>query len=355
MNSIDKIKRRLFQSFIRNETSIHQLRYLFWECTLRCNLNCRHCGSDCLKDSDTKDMPAEDFIAQAKKISDSMNSQEIMVVITGGEPLLRKDLSMVGKALREMGFRWSIVTNGLAYNEKKHAELMAAGMGAITLSFDGLEQEHNWLRNSSFSFTKAEKALDILIHTPRLNFDVVTCVNPLNVNYLDEIYSYLLQKELKAWRLFTIAPIGRAVNNDQLLLSAEQFTKMITFIKQKKIEKRMSVNFSCEGYVGEYENIVRDGYFFCRAGIHIGSILNDGSVSACPNIDRGFVQGNIYKKDFTEIWENCFQIMRDRSWTEIGQCKSCKDYRYCRGNGFHLWKADPKSLLQCHKHNILLD
>jgi hypothetical protein len=54
------------------------------------------------------------------------------------------------------------------------------------------------------------------------------------------------------------------------------------FIEGKKKGKQMEINFSHEGYVGEYEQKVRDGFFFCWAGIHIGSILNDGSVSACP-------------------------------------------------------------------------
>ncbi|MBN1116741.1 MAG: TIGR04133 family radical SAM/SPASM protein [Bacteroidales bacterium] len=347
-----EIQKRLFSQFAKNETAIHELRYLFWECTLRCNLNCLHCGSDCTSSSSVADMPADVFLKQAEKISKTMNASVITVVITGGEPLLRKDLEQIGLALRKMGFRWSLVTNGLAYTVDRHLSLMGAGMGALTLSFDGLEDEHNWLRNSKQSFEKAQRALEVLISTPRLNFDVVTCVNPRNIDKLEEIYTFFLEKGLQAWRLFTIAPIGRAKDNSELLLNREQFTFLMEFIKKKKHEKEMYINFSCEAYVAAYETEVRDGFFFCRAGIHIGSILIDGGVSACPNIDRGFVQGNIYENDFSDIWNSKFQVMRDRSWTRTGSCANCKEYKWCKGSGMHLWKKESMELIQCHASSV---
>ena len=55
-------KRFLFRVFRKNETEIHELNYLFWECTWRCNLACRHCGSDCKSESNVKDMPFADFL-----------------------------------------------------------------------------------------------------------------------------------------------------------------------------------------------------------------------------------------------------------------------------------------------------
>ena len=55
-------KYSLFRLYRKSVIKKHKLNYLFWECTLRCNLNCLHCGSDCLKLSDTPDMPTKDFI-----------------------------------------------------------------------------------------------------------------------------------------------------------------------------------------------------------------------------------------------------------------------------------------------------
>ena len=68
----------------------------------------------------------------------------------------------------------------------------------------------------------------------------------------------------------------------------------------------------------------------------MGSVLVDGSISACPNLRSGFIQGNIYKDSFSDVWENNYQVFRDREWMKTGICKDCKSFRYCDGNGMHL-------------------
>jgi radical SAM enzyme (rSAM/lipoprotein system) len=343
----DKVRRNLFLKFKEQESKLHEISYLFWECTTRCNLNCLHCGSDCSKNSDHADMPIEDFLKAVDTIKE--NRHPVTVVFTGGEPLLRKDIEACGKELRKRGFRWSIVSNGFLYDEPRHSSLLNAGLGALTFSLDGLEENHNWLRNSKAIFRKVDKAIDLAVSSPRLNLDVVTCVNQRNLIELPEIYDYLIRKGVKAWRLFTITPIGRAAANEELLLKPGQLEYLLNFIVKKRTEKIMDVKFSCEGYVGKYENKVRDGFFFCRAGINIGSVLIDGSISACPNIDRSFAQGNIYRDNFFEIWQNGFQDFRCRDWAKTGQCKDCRDFKYCMGNGLHYWHGKKENVLFCHK------
>ncbi len=113
------------------------------------------------------------------------------------------------------------------------------------------------------------------------------------------------------------------------------------------------LKFSCEGYVGSYEWKVRDAGFFCRAGINIGSILIDGSISACPNIDRTFAQGNIYIDNFYNVWQTKFQSFRNRSWTKTGKCATCNEYKNCQGNGFHNWHGGKENVLVCHYEKSL--
>jgi len=345
------IRNFIFSQFKEIETKAHVLNYLFWECTTRCNLNCLHCGSDCSKDSSYRDMPLSDFL----KALDTITTKEkyFTVVLTGGEPLLRKDIEQCGMEIRKRGYRWSIVTNGHLYNEDKHNSLLNAGMGAITISLDGLEQNHNWLRNSESSFSRVENAIKLVVKSPRLNFDVVTCVNNKNITELSDIYDYLVKKEVKAWRLFTIIPIGRAKENDDLILSDSNLKIMLDFISLKRSQKLIDIKFSCEGFVGSYESEVRETPFFCRAGINIGSVLIDGSISACPNIDKSFVQGNIYKDNFFDIWLNKYKEFRDRKWTKTGKCEHCKEYNLCQGNGLHYWHNKKENALICHNKMIL--
>lgn len=333
--------------FRKNEAEIHELTYLFWECTWRCNLKCLHCGSDCVADERIMDMPFEDFLNAILPIREVYDPDKITVVITGGEPLLRSDLAECGKTLRKHGFRWGIVTNGYAYNAEIHNKLLSAGMGALTLSLDGLEENHNWLRHNPNSFKKAVEALELITTSKRLNYDVVTCVNARNINELGQLKDFLIKKNVKAWRLFTIAPIGRAATNNDMQLSGAQVKQLMDFIVQARKGKRIDTKFSCEAYVGKYEKKVRDSYFFCRAGINIASVLIDGSISACPNINRSFAQGNIFKDNFLDVWNNRFSIMRNRNWTKTGPCASCPDYNNCNGGAMHLWNENCDGIMGC--------
>jgi radical SAM enzyme (rSAM/lipoprotein system) len=345
-----KFKKKSFQRFKKVETKIHELNYLFWECTSRCNLNCLHCGSDCSKDSSVKDIPLTDFLSALDTIESKPFN--FTVVLTGGEPLLRADIELCGREIRKRGVRWSIVSNGYLYDLQKHISLLNAGLGALTLSLDGMEETHNWLRNKKDSYSKVDAAIILAASSSRLNFDIVTCVNRRNFHELSSIHDYLIKKGVKAWRLFTIVPIGRAKNNPDLLLTDFQFKELLDFISLKRKQKSIDIKFSCEGYVGQYELKVRDSFFFCRAGINIGSVLNDGSISACPNIDRAFSQGNIYKDNLYKIWDTKYQPFRDRSWTKTGKCQKCSYYSFCQGNGLHNWYTNEENVLICHNEKI---
>lgn len=345
------LRKSVFRKFRKTQTRLHELNYLFWECTTRCNLNCLHCGSDCQKDSLHPDMPLKDFLKALDTIPHP--AKNFIVAITGGEPLLRQDLETAGCEIRKRGMRWGIVSNGLLYTEERQTSLLKAGMGSLTLSLDGLEETHNWLRNTGKSFSSVDRAIALAASSARLNFDVVSCVHRKNLHELPDLKSYLISKGVKAWRLFTITPIGRARKNPELLLSDGELKKMMEFITAERDRNGLDIKFSCEGYVGPYESKVRDAPFFCRAGINIGSILIDGSISACPNIDKSFVQGNIYSDDFFETWQSRFENFRDRSWTRKGKCKSCKDFKDCQGNGLHYWHGEKNEVLVCHR--LMLD
>ena len=343
----------LYKHYRRNEAKLHELTYLFWECTLRCNLNCLHCGSDCTVNNQVKDMPIKDFLKVIAQITPTINPNKTMIVMTGGEPLMRNDIEKCGLELYKRGFPWGIVTNGLFLSQKRLDNLLNSGLRAITISLDGFEEEHNWLRGKTTSFKKARNAIQITSKIKNIEFDVVTCVNKKSFPKLQQLRDELINWGVKKWRLFTIFPIGRAKDNQLLQLTNQQFTELFDFIKETRNDKKIKASYGCEGFLGNYEGEVRDEFFFCRAGISIGSVLADGSISACPSLRNNFVQGNIYKDNFVEIWENKFQKMRERSWTKTGLCKTCKYFDFCEGNGLHLRDEKTGELLFCHYNKII--
>ncbi|MDR0502963.1 MAG: TIGR04133 family radical SAM/SPASM protein [Treponema sp.] len=338
----------------------HPLNYLFWECTLRCNLSCVHCGSDCRKipyassAARPPDMPFEDFIKTIDIIVPHVNPHTTMIVLTGGEPLLRNDLEQCGHELYKRAFPWGMVTNGFILDKKRYAKLEQAGLRSITVSLDGFEESHNRLRGHPESHKNALNAIRMIVQSNSgAAFDVVTCVNRWNFNELPALKELLIKEGVKAWRIFTVSPIGRAAISDMaaenrdLHLDASLFKQLFDFISVTRKEGAIKTNYGCEGFLGNYETEVRDSFFFCRAGISVGSVLADGSISACPNIRPHFTQGNIHNDNFMDVWNNRYQIFRDRSWAKKGECAACRYFKYCKGGAMHLRGKD-RNLLFCH-------
>lgn len=330
----------------KERRSEHPLRQLFWECTWRCNLSCRHCGSDCKSSSKLPDMPSADFLKVIDSIKPHVDSHKVSIIITGGEPLVRQDLEKVGRALYDREFPWGIVTNGLMLTAARLESLRCAGLHNITVSLDGLEDTHYWMRGNAQSYKKALEAIRMIART-ELNFDVVTCVNRRSLSELTQLKEILIEAGVRRWRLFTIFPSGRAAQYPEFDLSREEVKTLMDFIVATRKEGRIKASFCCEGFMGGYEGKVRDGFFDCSAGVTVASVLLDGSIGACPSIRADYSQGNIYRDDFWDVWQNRFQQHRDRQWMKTGKCADCKFWRYCEGNGLHLRDAEG-NLAHCH-------
>lgn len=269
------------------------------------------------------------------------------MITTGGEPLVRKDIMEVGAEIKKRGYLWGMVTNGMLLTQDKVRELVETGLDTVAMSFDGFEAEHNWMRGSDLSFKRADAALDWFNEHPALTWDVITCVNRRNFNYLNEFKEYLISRGVKMWRIFTVAPMGRAVTEPELMLPDEQFRQLMEFIAAVRREGKIQLNFSCEGFVGRYEGLVRDHLFRCVAGVSVASILSDGSISGCLSIRSDYHQGNIHKDNFWEVWENGFKPYRNRRWMKTDECRQCKAWRYCQGGAMHL-RDSSGSMLSCN-------
>lgn len=347
-----RVMLELNRAALQIRTEEHELHQLFWECTLRCNLNCRHCGSDCRMLSEKEDMPLEDFLRVLDEVRVHEEPSKVMVITTGGEPTLRSDLAHCGAEITRRGFVWGMVSNALLLTPEKLDEYVAAGLKSLAVSFDGFEEDHNWMRGNPQSFKNVVRAVEGMKRHEGLTWDVITCVNRRTVGYLPQFRDFLIGLGVRRWRLFTVFPSGRAVDEPELKLSAEEFVEMLEFIKQTRREGKIRVDYGCDGFLGPYEGEVRNHYYSCSAGINVASVLADGSISGCLSIRSDYHQGNIFTDSFWEVWQKRFGVYRDRRWMKTGQCKHCKMWRYCLGNGMHLRDGEGR-LLQC-QYNALV-
>ena len=329
----------------------HPLEQLFWECTLRCNLSCRHCGSDCAKDLNATEMPLEHFLPVLDEIAQHQDPATIMVSTVGGEPLVRHDIVECGREIKQRGFQWGLVTNGYLLDEKMMDALVKAGIDSMAVDLDGTASDHNWLRNSPKSFERALRAIRLMSKVDNLEWDVITCVNSRNINHLDEIKQLLIEAGVKYWRCFTIVPMGRAVGLDELQITDEQFRDLLNFIVKTRLERKIDLSFACEGFLGAYEGLARDHFYSCEAGLTVASIRHDGAISGCLSIRGEYSQGNIYSDSFWQVWNNRFEKYRNREWMKRGVCAECEMFRYCQGNGFHL-RDQNGDLMVCHYNRL---
>lgn len=342
----------IFSDLYSSAVAEHRLDTLFWECTLRCNLSCRHCGSDCRMDPGVRDMPLEDFLKVLdEEVTPHVDPAQVLVIFSGGEVLVRPDLERAGAEVIRRGYAWGMVTNGLGLTESRFRSLLDAGLRTVSVSLDGFEREHNYIRCNPRSYERALGALRMIVREPSLAYDVVTCVSGTMVPRLGEFCEMLVAEGVKHWRLFSIFPMGRAKDDPTLRMTDEQFRTMLEFIRQTRREGRIDVSYACEGFLGGYETEVRDHFYQCAAGVSVASIRVDGAISGCTSIRANFNQGNIYRDKFWDVWQNRFEPFRNREWARRGECASCKMFRYCLGGGMHL-HGDDGGLLYCHYHRL---
>lgn len=324
----------------------HRLLYLFFEITRRCNMNCVHCGSDCGKDSRMREMDAETWARIARYVSGRFSPRPF-IVVTGGEPTVRKDLPEIARAIHGEGLNWGMVTNGLALTQELMDTLEQNGLGSITLSIDGNEKAHNYLRNNPKSYEAVLKAAAVIGRSGLSVKDCVTCVfggEKGNLHDLDDVAERLIEKGITSWRLFRIFPKGRGAENPHLRLSAEELQLLLRWLKDRRptLKKRgLEVSFSCEGYLPfALDRKLRDTPYFCRSGINIASILSDGTVSGCNNNGPEYYEGRIDEGDFKTLWDTGFAKFRNREWLRRGKCADCGQWKDCQGNSLHLREAD---------------
>ncbi|PKN47973.1 MAG: radical SAM/SPASM domain-containing protein [Deltaproteobacteria bacterium HGW-Deltaproteobacteria-17] len=334
------------------ESDLHELRYLFWETTRRCNLNCLHCGSDCGRDDSLSGMPAELVVKVLSDIAGAWDARKIMLVVSGGEPLVRPDLFPILERAHAMGFRIGMVTNGWALTPAVATRLAGVGLESIVVSLDGPRAQHDWLRNRQGAFDRAVGALRNLVAVNIPIVEAITCVTPASLPHLEATYEIVRATGANYWRVFNIFPIGRARDNADLLLAPEHFRTLIDTLaglRRRGEADGVKVNLSEEGYLGfDVEPKVRDGVYFCRAGVNIAGILADGTFAACPNLPAWMGQGHAASESFVDVWNDKYQIFRDRSWMKTGRCAECSHFDMCRGNSLHIWDPERREPAWCH-------
>jgi len=333
-----------------------KLKYLFFELTDSCNLSCKHCGSKCESTNITY-LPYAEIIKVVDSIEKKYGTDRIMVCLTGGEPMLHPDFYKIAEYVQTKGFDCGITTNGTLITRKNAKKIIDSGIDSVMFSLDGLEANHNWLRGSQKAFAKTIDGIKNMkaVAANKCVVATTTVIHKNNISELEQIYALVSELELDIWRLVNIEPIGRAIELDELILDGNDFKYLFDFIQEKRFscESNMDITFGCSHYVTiDYERMIRDTYFVCGSGLYVASILCNGDIYSCLDIERRteLVQGNIYKDDFVDVWENRFGVFREERSLRCGECMQCSDRKYCMGDSAHTWDFENNQPKLCVKN-----
>lgn len=357
MNSQIKEKNMLdlasYQDELRRKP---KLRYLFFELTDKCNLNCQHCGSACTGRNSTflEYDVINKTMADVKK---RYGTDGIIICLTGGEPLLHPAIYDVIRSAHSMGFPVGITTNGTLIDNMSARQLAQAGLDTVAVSIDGIGEIHDSFRLARGSFDRAIFGIHSL-RKAGLEPQVITVVHKNNYHQLEDLYKFLNKEGIYSWRLVNIDPIGRAAVNKKLLLDADELKGLFSFIRNKRFDTNnsMEVIYGCSHFVTyDFENEIRDYYFQCGAGTIVASVMANGNIGACLDIERreDLIQGNIYQDDFIDIWENRFTVFRRNRAEHSETCRECKFSNVCMGDSAHTWDYDADEPRYCVANKIM--
>ncbi|MCC8045973.1 MAG: radical SAM protein [Clostridiales bacterium] len=322
-------------------SSPYPLRSLFWETTLRCNAFCQFCGSRCGEQQSLRELTTEEICDTLRQIAGRYNANEIMLNVTGGEPLLRKDLFEVTAYARSLGFHWGLVSNGILLTEDVIRRMEETGCETMSVSLDGLAALHNQIRGVSRGFERTVDGIRQLGRKPWMQcLMVTTVVSKKNLHELPALRDFLKTLPFHVWRVCPVDPIGRADADEAQLLDADELKQMLDFLRESRcMGLPYQVTTSCSHYFGTRDLDVHGWPFFCATGKQIASILANGDIYVCPNVPRvpSLIQGNVRTDRFTDVWERGFQFFRDDHGRFSDQCRDCSAWEDCRGDSTHTW------------------
>jgi len=306
--------------------------------TRRCNLACAHCYMD----AGTRDAPTKDELStdEVKAVIDDVAalSDETMVVFTGGEPLVRKDLDQLIAHAAHRGLMPVIGTNGTLLTETRAEQLKQAGLQGAGISIDSLDPDfHDQFRGKAGSWEQAMEAIDACRKT-KLRFQIHFSVTDDNAHELDDMISFAKASKAFVLNIFFLVCTGRGEGMSnisaetyervlrQVTLSARDQQGLIVRAKCAPHFKRMALELDASWPVTSAHGYEAGG---CLAGTRYLRVKPNGGVTACPYIEDEV--GNVRETVFSELWKSNETFSDFRQPKLEGRCGACEYTKLCGG------------------------
>jgi Fe-coproporphyrin III synthase len=340
-----------------------------WNCTNSCNLSCKHCYANSKNEKFEDELNTEEAKAF---ISDLAHLKVPVLLISGGEPLLRKDLFDLINYTHKQNMRCTISTNGTLIDKETAKAIKVNNVSYVGISIDGIGSRHDDFRGIKGSFDKAIAGIRNCLQINQkvgLRFTITRS----NVDQLEDIFNFIEEERIPRVCFYHLAYSGRGSALIKEDLSFDQKRQCMDYIMKKAIELQDKVEIlTVDNHADAAYLYIKTKELFPELSEEVIKLVkrNGGNRSgmALANVDYHgnvhpdqFTQhhsfGNIREKSFSEIWKDTSNTLaiglRNRKALLKGRCSLCKWLDICNGNlrvraeavTGDFWSSDPACYL----------
>lgn len=320
-------------------------RLIFWELTARCNLKCVHCRAEAQDSFAEGELSTDEILRVARDIR---STADPIIVLTGGEPLVRPDFFEIASECSKLFTRVAAATNGTLVDDNTAARLAGAGIQRVSISLDGATaRTHDGFRGVPGSFEAALRGFDAMKRAG-LSVQVNTTITRHNDHEAGGLLDLCLQKGADAFHVFMLVPVGCGAQiSEDVRLGPELFEARLRWLFEKSLELqgRIHIKATC---APQYFRIMREvsrernislpdpGHGMhaatrgCLAGSGVCFISRTGSVQPCGYLP--ITAGSVLEMPFEEIWSGSMDFAALREPDNLkGKCGACGYRRVCMG------------------------
>jgi heme b synthase len=317
-------------------------RLIAWELTRSCNLDCVHCRAGASRGPYENELTTDEIFRIMEEIKEVASP---VIILTGGEPLLRKDIFEITKKAVECGFKPVLATNGTLLTEEIAKELKKCGIARVSISLDGASAEaHDSFRKMPGAFEGAIKGIEVLKKVG-LPFQINTTITAINLEEIPKVHELAKKLGAVAHHVFLLVPVGRGKELKDESISPEKYEEILHWFYEQRDKSGLQLKATCapfyyrimrqrakkEGKEVNFETFGLDAVTRgCLAGTGFCFISHVGIVQTCGYLE--IPCGDLRKQSFKDVWENSevFNKLRDfRNYK--GKCGRCEYLRVCGG------------------------
>lgn len=320
----------VFQPLGKTMSRWHGLYSVIWNVTSKCNFSCEHCYIPTPSRGDLTLQEARGMIEQLAELG----VKELY--LSGGEPLIRKDLFTIIEHATDSGLEVGAITNGWYVTREKATLFRRGGIDHVSVSVDGKERTHNKFRNKQGSFKRCIHAIKML-KDAGVKVYLSPTISKLNLKELPELLSLTMELGVN-FSTKVLVPIGHAKNLSEYYLNAEEQRQVYEYLFTRKAElgKKLDIITTCSPYpiflTKGKSTTVDDGRIHggCTGGVNLLNIGSDGTIFPCSRLQIPL--GNVREDELIDVWysSEVLAVLRNRNNLK-GKCGRCSHKNWCGG------------------------